>query len=61
MFVVDVTEFNSVCFWIELRQFLARQKYHSSESLCDFCSLAYNVLIVSGVCVFQMLITLQYL
>jgi hypothetical protein len=32
-----------VCFWIELQQFLFRQKYHSFESLYEFSSMACSV------------------
>jgi hypothetical protein len=33
MCIVDATEFATVCFKIELRQFLVRHKYYSLESL----------------------------
>jgi hypothetical protein len=45
--IVDAIEFSSVYFWIELRQFDVRQKYHSLENLYEFCSLANSVLCVS--------------
>jgi hypothetical protein len=38
MCTVDATEFALVCFWIELRQFLVRQKYYYFESSYEFCS-----------------------
>jgi hypothetical protein len=61
MCIADVTEFTSVIFWIELQQFLVRQKYHSLESLYQFCSLACRVLSVSSKYVFPVLIPLGHL
>jgi hypothetical protein len=56
--IVDVIEFSLVCFWIELRQFLVRQKCHSLESLYEFFSLACSVLSVSSEYVFPILVLL---
>jgi hypothetical protein len=61
MCTVDATEFTSVCFWIELLQFLVREKYHSLESLYEFHCLACSVLSISSECVFPILVSLIYL
>jgi hypothetical protein len=37
MCLLDETEFTSLCFWIELLQFLTRHKYNSLESSYEFC------------------------
>jgi hypothetical protein len=48
MCIVHVIEFTLVCFWLELRQYLVRQKYHSLKNLNEFCCLSCNVLRVSS-------------
>jgi hypothetical protein len=53
--IVDAIEFTLVCFWIELQQFLIRQKYYSLESLYLFCSFACSVLSLSGEYIFPIL------
>jgi hypothetical protein len=56
--IADATVFTLVCFWIELQQFLFRQKYHSLESSYEFCSLACSILSKSSGCVFPILVAL---
>jgi hypothetical protein len=48
MGVVSATEFTLIWFWIELRQFIVGQKYHSLECLYKFCSLVCSALSVSS-------------
>jgi len=56
--IVDMIEFTVVYVCIELWQFLVRQKYHSLESLYEFCSLACSVLSVSRKYLFPVLVAL---
>jgi hypothetical protein len=58
MSIVNVTEFTSVDFWIEMQQFLVRKKYHSLESLYEFCSLACSVLSISSQYTYPILVAL---
>jgi len=41
--IIHANEFISLCFWIELRHFVSRQKYYSLKCLYELCSLAYSL------------------
>jgi hypothetical protein len=59
MCIADATEFASVCFWIELWQFIVREKCNSLEIIYEFCSLACSILTkVSSECIFPTLVAL---
>jgi len=53
---VVAIEFTLVCFWVELQLFLVVQKYHSLESLYEFCSLTCSVVSVSSDCILTALV-----
>jgi len=53
MCTVNAIEFTLDPFWIELQQFLDKQKYYSLESLYEFCYLVCSVLSVSSEYILQ--------